>query len=171
MNTIKKLIKHMRLLLAFAACIFALAGPPVATAADYAVQKTFWSFAGTWTNGPTIVTNIAAAIDVTQFTDFALQIVAKGTNAAGAAGSFDVVWDSSLDGSNWPGTTNLVGRTTGWFSAPVQSNNVTTVWLTNITVDAIGYWRIRHITNAANMNYTNISVTGYVKPKRTNRDF
>lgn len=148
-----------------------LAVVPQAKAGDYAVQKTFWSFAGTWTNVAATSTNIAAAIDVTPVTDFALQFLAKGTNNTGGAGSFDVVWETSLDGSNWPGTTNLVGRTTGWFSVPLQSNNVTTVWTTNITVDAIGYWRIRHITNNANMNFTNIAVTGYIKPKRTNRDY
>lgn len=164
MKTIKQLILSAALLTA------ALFTPPPAKAADYAVQKTFWSFAGTWTNTPTTVTNVAAAIDVTQFTDFALQVVASGTNNSVGAGSFDFVWETSLDGSNWPGITNQIGRTVGWFSVPMQTNSIKTVWVTNITVDAIGYWRIRHITNAANMNYTNIAITGYVKPKRTNRD-
>jgi hypothetical protein len=154
---------------AIAALLVATA-PPV-KAADYAVQKTFWSFAGTWTNGPTVVTNLNAAIDVTQVSDFALTLIASGTNAAGAAGGFSVVWETSLDGSNWPQDTNQISRSVGWFSIPAQSNNVKTVWVTNITVDSIGYWRIRHITNAANMNYTNMAVRGYVKPKRQNRDY
>ncbi len=151
---------------------FFVAAPPRAVAGDYAVQKTFWSFAGTWTNSPAVVTNLAAAIDVTQVTDFALQIVAKTTNAA-VGGSLDFVWETSLDGSNWPTsyTNNAANsRTTGWFSALV-TNNVTTVWVTNITVDSIGYWRIRSLTNATSGNFTNMSIVGYIKPKRTNRDY
>lgn len=151
---------------------FLIASPPRAHAGDYGVQKTFWSFAGTWTNSPAVVTNLAAAIDVTQTADFALQIVAKTTNAA-VGGSLDFVWETSLDGSNWPtGYTNNAAnsRTTGWFSALV-TNNVTTVWVTNITVDSIGYWRIRSLTNNTSGNFTNLSIVGYIKPKRTNRDY
>ncbi len=144
-------------------------------AADYAVQKTFWSFNGTWTNSTTIVTNLNAVIDLTQFSDWALQIVAKGTNNTGGAGSFDINWETSLDGSNFASITNAGGggllRTSGWFAAPVQSNVTTTVWITNITADAIGYWRLRSVTNNTGMNYTNLTISGYVKPKRTNRDF
>ncbi len=152
------------------AAALAFTAPP-ARAADYAVQKTFWNFAGTWTNSPTVVTNLAQAIDVTQVSDFSLQLVASATNAAGGAGGFSVVWETSLDGTNWPNETNQVSRSVGWFSIPCQTNAVKTTWVTNITVDAIGYWRIRHLTNAANMNYTNIALRGYVKPKRTNRDY
>lgn len=151
---------------------FFLSATPTVRAGDYAVQKTFWSFAGTWTNSPAVVTNLAAAIDVTQVTDFSLQVVAKTTNAA-VGGSLDFVWETSLDGSNWPTsyTNNAANsRTTGWFSALV-TNNVTTVWVTNITVDSIGYWRIRSLTNATSGNFTNLSIVGYIKPKRTNRDY
>ncbi len=154
--------------LLFVALVFFVAPP--ARAADYAIQKTFWSFAGTWTNGPTVATNLNAAADLTQFTDFSLAIIAKATNAAGAAGGFSVVWETSPDGTNWPQETNQVSQVVGWFSIPVQSNAVTTVWTTNITMNAIGYWRIRHLTNNANMNYTNIALRAYVKPKRTARD-
>jgi hypothetical protein len=138
-----------------------------AQAGDYAPLKTFWSFRGTWTNGPTIATNLAAAGDFTQVTDFSLAFIAYGTNAAGGAGSFDLFWETSLDGSNWPGTTNQIGRTTGWFSVPMQTNSIKTVWVTNITLNAIGYWRLRWLTNQANMNYTNIQIAAYGKPKRT----
>jgi hypothetical protein len=162
-------MKFIKRTLALALLALALTTPQL-KAADYAVQKTFWSFAGTWTNSPTIVTNLNAAIDVTQFTDFALLVKAAGTNNSVGAGSFDIVWETSLDGVNWPGTTNQIGRTIGWFSAPYQSNSFNSVWVTNITVDAIGYWRIRHVTNQCNMNFTNLTIAGYVKPKRTARD-
>lgn len=164
----KTLIQKLLLTIAvLAAVVFA---PPPAQAADYAVQKTFWSFAGTWTNSPAVATNLAAAIDVTQFTDFALGIVGKSTNTTGA-GSLDIVWETSLDGSNWPitSTNAALGRNQGWFSAPI-TNGTAHVWITNITVDAIGYWRIRHLTNASSCNFTNLAISGYVKPKRTARD-
>lgn len=165
----KTLIQKLLLTIAvLAAVVFA---PPPAQAADYAVQKTFWSFAGTWTNSPAVATNLAAAIDVTQFTDFTLALVAKSTNTTGA-GSIDVVWETSADGSNWPAgyTQGQIGRAFGWFSIPI-TNGVTHGWTTNITVDSIGYWRIRWATNGSSCNFTNLSLTGVVKPKRTNRDY
>jgi len=164
-------MNKIKSLLALAALAAFTLTPPAARAADYAVQKTFWSFAGTWTNSPTVVSNLNAAIDCTQFTDFSLAVIAKATNNAGGAGGFSIVWETSPNGSDWPQDTNQISRAVGWFSIPIQSNAVTTVWTTNITMDAIGYYRIRHITNNCNMNYTNISLVGYVKPKRTNRDF
>jgi hypothetical protein len=167
-------MKTPKPILAFVAIVPALLAlmlAPAAKAADYAVQKTFWSFAGTWTNDVNVVTNLNAAIDVTQFTDFAIQLVAKTTNAA-VAGGISVVWETSLDGSNWPTSyTNFAGAplVTGWFSIPI-TNAVTTVWSSNITANAIGYWRIRSLTNASSGSFTNIALTGYVKPKRTARD-
>jgi len=136
-------------------------------AADYAVQKTFWRFAGTWTNSPAAITNLLSAIDVTTVTDFALGIVAKSTNTTGA-GTLDFVWETSADGTTWPTglTNNALGRTQGWFSAPI-TNGIANVWHTNITVDAIGYWRIRTLTNASSCNFTNLAITGYIKPKRS----
>ena len=172
MNTIKKLIKSVRHLLALAACAMALVGPPAADAADYAVQKTFVSFNGTATNDVNSISNLNAAIDVTQFTDFALQVLAKSTNAA-VAGGISIVWETSLDGSNWPTYVTNNAATPhmqGWFNVPT-TNNVTTLWTTNITVNSVGYWRIRTITNASSGSFTNFAITGYVKPKRTNRDF
>ncbi len=143
--------------------------------ADAQIAKTFWS-AGTtaataWTNVTGVVTNLNAAGDFSQVTDFALVFNGYGTNNSGGAGSFDVVWESSVDGSNYPKITNVVGRTCGWFAIPYQSNNVQTVWITNITVDAIPYWRIRHVTNNTGTAFTNISITAYIKPARTRKDY
>ncbi len=169
MKTMKHLLAR---LLAVVLLLIALALPtPEANAADYAIQKTFWSFAGTWTNSPGAITNLAAAIDVTQVSDFALSFVAKSTNTTGA-GTLDFVWETSPDGSNWPitSTNASLGRTQGWFSAPV-TNGVAHVWITNITVDSIGFWRIRTYTNASSCNFTNMAIAGRVKPKRTNRDY
>ena len=168
MNIIKRLLTSA----ALCAALLTLT-PPAARAGDYAVGKTFWSFNGTWTNTATAVTNLSAAIDVTAVTDFSLQVIAKATNGgAVGAGGFSIVWETSLDGSNYSVETNAsFGRSMGWFAVPVSTNAITTTWVTNITVDAIGYWRIRSVTNNCNMNYTNISILGYVKPKRQNRDY
>lgn len=168
-----RITETVRLLLALIASVVALAVTgPQASAADYAVQKTFVSFNGTATNDVSSISNLNSSIDLTQFGDFALQVVAKTTNAA-VGGGISVVWETSLDGSNWPTSyTNFAGApgVVGWFSVPI-TNNVTTVWTTNITVNSIGYWRIRTITNASSGSFTNLVITGYVKPKRTNRDF
>jgi len=127
-NTLNK-VRQTFLLTLFLLALVAIV--PRAKAADYAVQKTFWSYAGTWTNSPAVVTNLAAAIDVTQFTDFGLQLVASTTNDA-VAGFVSVVWETSLDGSNWPTSyTNFAGAPAmqGWFAIPV-TNLVKTVWNT-----------------------------------------
>src|SRR5689334_2916901 len=82
-----------------------------ARASDYGVLKTCWSFAGNWTNSPTVATNLNAAVNCTTFTEFTLQLLAYGTNNQGGAGSFDFVWETSADGTNWPMSTNAaVGR-------------------------------------------------------------
>lgn len=167
----KTKFQNFRLLLASVALFAAVAVTPRVEAGDYSLQKTFWSFAGTWTNVVGTATNLAAAIDVQQVTDFSLQAIFINTNAA-TAGTIDVVWETSVDGSNWPtqSTNASNGRAQGWFSF-VVTNNVKSVWITNITVDSIGYWRIRHLTNSSSGNYTNVQVVGYIKPKRTNRDY
>lgn len=167
---IMKTLQRTIPMLVLAGTLIFTAAPPKLQAADYAVQKTFWSFAGTWTNVAGADTNLASAIDLTTFSDFNLQIVAKHTNAA-VAGFFSVVWETSADGVNWPtGYTNNAPGAVGWFAIPA-TNNLTTAWNTNITVGSAGYWRIRHLTNASSGAVTNLSLAGYVKPKRTSSDF
>lgn len=164
----KKLITSIKAA-AFALAAIALITLPVpkAEAADYAVQKTFYSFAGTDTNVVGQKTNLNAAIDCTQFTDFMLEFRATGTNAAGTAtGGFAVAWEYSADNSNW-GTVDTMSQ--HWFGIPT-TNKITTVFVTNITVNAIGYWRLAWLTNNSAHCITNMSIKGYVKPKRTARD-
>lgn len=171
MKTLKRLQHFTARLLAVAALTAALLTPTLEVkAADYAVQKTFWSFNGTWTNSPGVATNLLSAIDLTTVTDFTLSLVGKSTNTTGT-GTYDFVWETSPDGSNWPitSTNAALGRSQGWFSAPI-TNGVLHVWLTNITVDSIGFWRIRTGTNASSCNFTNLAIEGRIKPKRTNRD-
>jgi len=165
-----KLIKHLAALIVLFSALILLSTLP-AKAADYAVQKTFWSFAGTWTNSATVNTNLNAAIDLTQVTDFVFSVVASTTNNTGGGGGLNFLWETSADGTNWPQDTNSILNNVGWFAVPIQSNNVLTAWNTNITVNAVGYWRIRYMTNASGNAITNIAIRGYVKPKRTNRDY
>jgi hypothetical protein len=143
---------------------------PAVHAADFAVQKTFWS-ASNSTNVPTTVTNLRAAIDVTMVTDFSLQVKTVATNAS-TGGTLDVVWDTSNSGDWGTGFGNPLPGSRGWFSLPLTNNgNVTSVFTTNITVNGVGYWRIVAITNSVAQCITNWSVLGYVKPKRQNRDY
>ena len=145
-------------------------GAPV-KAADYAVQKTFWSWVGGQTNLNTTATNLAAAIDVTQFTDFALQVSCVFTNTD-LSGGIDIRWDTSIDNVNYSGQVVSPGSS-GWFRIPVPATNVANrvTWTTNITVGAVGYWRLAWLTNQAGQAITNLSIVGRVKPKRTNADF
>jgi hypothetical protein len=141
-------------------------------AADYAVQKTI-------TNAPVISFANAAqltinqAVDVTQVGDFALSVFSVSSTAVSGAAPLAVKWQTSLDGVNWNATTNdAPGRAQGWFHIPASTGGgFTNYWVTNITVDAIGYWRVANITNTTGQSITNLVVRGYVKPKRSNRDY
>ena len=162
-----KQIKHF-LAVASLMAIF-LATPPAARAADYANQKTFWS--AVLTNATAFSTNLNAAIDVTQFSEFALNVRCGVTNPV--TGSIDIAWQTSADG-NWPATNGIpaaVPGYAGWFSIPCTNMGTILNWNTNIPVNAVGYWRITYITNTTVQNMTNAVVTGWVKPKRTSSDF
>lgn len=150
-----------------AAAILALFTLPV-RAADYAVQKTFWSVTD-FTNVTATATNLAQAIDVTQVSDFALQIKTGITNPS--AGSLAIQWETSLDGTFLTTNNPAAPGSSGWFSVPLTNSGTRTVWTTNITVGAVGYWRLSWLTNSAGQSITNVSITGYAKPKRTSRDY
>jgi hypothetical protein len=149
----------------FAAIAICLGGIGYSQSSRYQSGATFWNFSA-WTNVPGDVTNVSVAMDCTTLSDFALGIVAIATNNTGGAGSLDVVWETSVDGNNWPMQTNALLNNVGWFSIPLQSNHIMTCWGTNITVNAIGYWRVRHITNKANICFTNLNMWGHIKPTR-----
>jgi hypothetical protein len=172
MNTIKKLINSLRHLLAFAACIFALAGPPAANAADYAVQGTFFNFPITSiANG--VVSNANATIDVTQFTEFALDVKTVSAVAVSGASPLIIKWRTSLNGTDFNTSTNdAPGHAQGWFAVPMSTGgSLSNYWTTNITVNGIGYWQLQLMTNNTGQTLTNVVIRGYVKPKRTNSDF
>ena len=149
-----------------------LAVVPQVKAGDYAVQGTFMNVpvASMATAGRT---NLNAAIDVTQVSDFALSVFTVSSTAVSGASPFVIKWQTSLDGSNWNATTNdAPGTAQGWFAVPSSTGGgFTNYWTTNITVNSIGYWRINDITNSTGQTLTNIVIRGYIKPKRTNRDY
>jgi len=156
----------MKLFLTLAALTLAAMLP--ARAADYAIQKTFWN-ATSITNNAGVVTNLAATIDVTQFADFTLHVVLGFTNAS--AGTYDIAWTCSGDGNNFVSAPAAPGAS-GWFSIPLTNGGTVVTWVTNITtINAIGYWQIKYATNKAVQHLTNGYIVGWVKPKRTNRDF
>lgn len=149
---------------------FTITTAPRARAADFAVQKTVWSFAGTWTNVVGATTNLNAAVDCTQVTDFDLQVVLSGTNAdLTTTLGYTIAWQTSDDNSNW-GTLSTGNGGAGWFSVPA-TNALPNVWHTNITMNARGYWRVSWATNSAGQCLTNVQIKAYIKPKRTNRDY
>ena len=139
-----------------------------ARAADYAIQRTFWSVAN-FTNITGAATNLAAAIDCTQFSEFLLHIECGITNPA--AGTLDVRWEKSGSGTFL--TTNVCNAPgfSGWFSIPLTNMGTKPVWTTNIPMGATGYWSLSWASNKIGQSLTSIVVVAYVKPKRTARDF
>jgi len=138
-----------------------------ARAADYAVQKTFWS-ASSITNATGVATNVNAAIDLTKTADFTIQFVLAFTNAC--AGTYDVQWTTSADNSTYASAPAMPGAS-GWFSIPLTNGGTTVTWLTNISVASRGYWKLNWGTNQAGQSLTNAQVLGYMKPKRTSQDY
>lgn len=149
------------IIIALAALLAAVLTPP-AQAADYGVQKTIWSFGATNVTGT--ATNLDSAVDLTQFTEFQLEVRVDLTNAA--AGTLDLRWTTSNDGSQYTTAPALAG-VSGWFSVPLTNNGTTATWRTNISVGALGYWKLAWLTNAAGQSITNASLRIYAKPKNT----
>lgn len=159
-------IKYLKRFAALCALIGLVLMP--AAGADYAIAKSFWVVAN-FTNNPATATNLAQVIDVTQFPDFAL--IVKGGLTNPSAGTLDIKWDVSAD-NTYPVQAGVVAPLqSGWFSVPLTNNGTNFNWTTNITVNAVGYWRLTWLTNAAVQHMTNITIRGYVKPKRTASDF
>jgi hypothetical protein len=162
-------MKKLFALIALALLAFALITPP-ARAADYAVQKSIWSFAGTWTNVVGATSNLNAAVDCTQVSDFLLAVQLYGTNAdLTTTLGYSIVWQTSADGTTW-GNLSTGNGSAGWFGL-ATTNSLPNVWHTNITMNSLGYWRVAWVTNASGQCLTNVQIKAYVKPKRTNRDY
>ena len=125
--------------LALCLCALALAATLPARAGDYAVQKTFWS-ATSITNVTGIATNLAATIDLTQFSDFTLQFVLAFTNAC--AGTYDVQWTTSADNATYAGAPAAPGAS-GWFNIPLTNGGTTVTWMTNVPMSSCGFSTLR----------------------------
>ena len=112
------------------------------------------------TNASTLwnLTNLSAAVvNATKYTDFALTIRFRLT---GSGSDYVKITNSySIDGTNWSTSpqTNLsqVANGTNW----VQ-------WDTNITMNAMGYFRIDAFGGSTNAPVTNLTIIAVKKPSR-----
>jgi len=162
-------LRASRFALASAALMALLAFiTPPAKAADFALDKTFWSVAN-FTNNTGTATNLAQAMDCQRVADFSLEVRTGNTNPS--AGSLSIFWETSNTG-NWLVTnTPALTGSAGWFSVPLTNSGTKTIWTTNITVGPTRYWRISWVTNQVGQHMTNVFIAGYVKPQRTSRDY
>lgn len=152
----------MKSLLKLAALVAVIASASFARAQQYGVLHTFWNVAD-FTNTTATATNLASAVTLTKTAKWTLWVVVGVTNPA--AGTLDVRWDCSADGSNFLTTNNpAVPGSSGWFSIPLTNSGTKIVWATNMTADALGYWRLNWLTNAAGQSVTSITVQAYSKP-------
>lgn len=141
--------------------------PPAARAADYGVSKTIWSVPN-FTNNPANATNLAAVVDCTQVTDFALHVKIGLTNVS--TGTYDVRWTTSGDNSTF-GSSPAATGSSGWFSIPLTGGGTVITWTTNIPVNSVGYWKFDWGTNVAAQHMTSVVMRAYAKPKRQNSDY
>lgn len=146
--------------LALVAILSAFALP--ARAQQYGPLHTFWNVAD-FTNATATATNLASAVTLTKTAKWTLWVVVGVTNPA--AGTLDVRWDCSADGSTFLTTNNpAVPGSSGWFSIPLTNSGTKIPWATNMTSDALGYWRLNWLTNAAGQSVTSITIQAYSKP-------
>jgi hypothetical protein len=138
--------------------IITLASALVASAQQYGVGNTLASIGGT--NATATASNVAGVATLTKYDQFSIEAVIALTNAA--AGTLDVAWDTSNDNSSWATT----GAGLGWFSIPLTNGGAVIKWNTNITINSVGYWRARWITNASGQSATSIVIRAYIKPRR-----
>lgn len=162
----KKIITTLKAIAVVAVAIasFEVTSPP-AEAADYDIQKTFWRVTD-FTNNPATATNLASTIDLSMYGDFYLEFIVNLTNAS--AGTLSVAYDtyaSTTAPSGIPAGQGM-NPVAGWWSVPLSNNQTRVVWGTNITAGSAAYWRLNWLTNLSVQHITNITVRGYVKPKR-----
>lgn len=144
---------------------FALAFALPADAQQYGAIKTLLSISTTNANNTaTNVGNIGGAnanyVTLTKKGDFVLEVQALFTNAV--TGTIDVNYTTSADGSNWATT----GAGTGTFSVPCTNSGTALYWTTNITVNALGYWKATWVSNATGLSTTSLVVKAWGKPER-----
>lgn len=149
-----------------------LAVVPQMKAGDYAVQKTLFNFPVT-SIASTVVSNVNQTVDVTQVTDFAIDVSTVSAVAVSGASPLVFKWRTSMNGTDFNTSTNdAPGNAQGWFAIPMSTGgSLSNYWTTNITVNSIGYWQLQLMTNATGQTLTNVIVKAYIKPKRTNRDY
>lgn len=154
-----KTLKHL-----IAAAALLVACSLTATAQQYA-PSTILSIANTNVVGAT--TNVGALttgpVTLTKWQDFALSVDVGVTNAS--AGTLDIQWDTSLDGVTYT-TAKAMPGASGWFSVPLTNSTTRIYWTTNITLNAVGYFRVSWVTNQAGQHITNLVIKAYKKPAR-----
>ena len=140
-----------------------------ARAQQYEAITTLWSSGPNLTNPATLATNLSVTaagtngVNATSLGDFLLVFDGMFTNAT--AGPMNLTYETSGDGVNWNTNKGIAGGN-GWFGIPCTNDGVRTIWSTNITVAALGYWRIGWVTNQTGQALTNVSVVAYRKPRR-----
>jgi hypothetical protein len=143
----------MKILLTCFLGLFACA----ASAQQYAIQTLISSqnIPGGATSNYTAVTT--AVIPLTKYDKTTL----FGTWKLDGAGTNNVVltFDRSVDGTNWDTKDPYV------FTVP-NTGTTTVNWLTNLTVDTMGYIRLKTIVNGtAGQAMTNLTIKAATKPK------
>lgn len=160
-NHFSKVLKLLAVVALLALC------SPAAKAQQYGSIATLWNAPNATNVAAGGTSNLASVVTLTKYDNFALQFDLIATNATAAAGTFDVYWDTSADGLNYSGASKPGGfvGSSGWFGVPV-TNSLRTTFVTNITVNSVGYWRINWITNNSGVCFTNMLIRAYAKPKR-----
>ncbi len=158
----KRLQKLLSLPL-LAAALITLA-PPVGAQEQYGTQNTLVSLPIiAWATGSP--TNFAATTTQTKWGEFDLVITTGQADTAGAAGTLDLQWTTSTDGTAFV-TGKAVPGASGWFSIPLTNTAAVITWRTNIALPTAGYWRMNYLTNASGKTLTNLVIKTVVKPMR-----
>ena len=99
----------------------------------------------------------ASKITITKYDLLALQLTGQ-LNGAGTS-AIQAVFDASVDNTNWNPAAVVLS---------VNANGTTAVVInTNLSLQAVGYYRLNYVTNASANACTNLQVLYALKPSRT----
>lgn len=153
----------MKKFILFLSVVALLSTTITSRAQNYGLLGTIWS-ATSLTNIPATITNVAATVNVSAYTEILLSAKIYNTNNTG--GWIDLHYCTSADGTNFCDSplTTITHAAAGVISIPLTNTGTFTVWTTNVTVGSFGYWQVDAITNNSTCHLTNVLIEVLAKP-------
>jgi hypothetical protein len=161
-------MKTMRNILTVIAVLLGLALAPMAGAQQYEpiTLKTQGFIA------PSTASNCLNTIGLTRYDQVVIQVSVTSSNPAACwngAGNEQIIlyFKKSVDGTSWSGTNGGASEFNMTIKLNTNAAYARDQYVTNFTVNSVGYLQLNYITNACTIAHvTNVVVKYAVKPRR-----